>query len=245
MGQHQPQAQGSYTVFVRDRSGGRSGRMNQRDDRCCHRPIWRHAIQLHSTIQRKRHFRRTSTRFSTKTPFFKSQSDASDTSDYNRPRTLHTTPIHDCPNPYDLQSLNHLFIYPIKLYTDDQKYAGTNESLDYKLTIFYNICNRARLPREAYMDESAVQFIILKSKRTPPQFLWGTCISTQCRCPYTFPWLKTSFEACVSLIPCFFFSFPHPKTSSEACVSLIPGFISFPNLKTSYFMLCLLSLLEN
>ena len=40
----------------------------------------------------------------------------------------------------------------IKLYTDDQKYAGTNESLDYKLTIFYNICNRARLPQEAYMD---------------------------------------------------------------------------------------------
>jgi len=28
-----------------------------------------------------------------------------------------------------------------KIYTEEQKYSGTNKSLDYKLTIFYDICN--------------------------------------------------------------------------------------------------------
>ena len=28
-----------------------------------------------------------------------------------------------------------------KIYTEEQKYGGINKSLNYKLTIFYNICN--------------------------------------------------------------------------------------------------------
>ena len=28
-----------------------------------------------------------------------------------------------------------------KIYTEKQKYSNTNKSLNYKLTIFYNICN--------------------------------------------------------------------------------------------------------
>ena len=28
-----------------------------------------------------------------------------------------------------------------KIYTEEQKYSGTNKSLNYKLTIFYDICN--------------------------------------------------------------------------------------------------------
>jgi hypothetical protein len=28
-----------------------------------------------------------------------------------------------------------------KIYIKEQKYSGINESLDYKLIIFYNICN--------------------------------------------------------------------------------------------------------
>jgi hypothetical protein len=28
-----------------------------------------------------------------------------------------------------------------KIYMKEQKYSGTNESLDYKLIIFYDICN--------------------------------------------------------------------------------------------------------
>jgi len=38
-----------------------------------------------------------------------------------------------------------------KIYTEEQKYGGINESLNYKLTIFYNICNRADVPQEAYL----------------------------------------------------------------------------------------------
>src|SRR6266576_3379533 len=37
-----------------------------------------------------------------------------------------------------------------KIYTEEQKYSGTNKSLDYKLTIFYNIYNQADIPQEAY-----------------------------------------------------------------------------------------------
>ena len=33
-----------------------------------------------------------------------------------------------------------------KIYTKEQKYSGTNKSLDYKLTIFYNIYNQADIP---------------------------------------------------------------------------------------------------
>ena len=30
-----------------------------------------------------------------------------------------------------------------KIYTEEQKYSGINKSLNYKLIIFYNICNQA------------------------------------------------------------------------------------------------------
>ena len=33
-----------------------------------------------------------------------------------------------------------------KIYIEEQKYSSTNKSLDYKLTIFYNICNQADVP---------------------------------------------------------------------------------------------------
>jgi hypothetical protein len=38
-----------------------------------------------------------------------------------------------------------------KIYTDEQKYDGTNGSFDYKLTIFLDICQRVDLPQEALM----------------------------------------------------------------------------------------------
>jgi hypothetical protein len=38
-----------------------------------------------------------------------------------------------------------------KIYTDDQKYDGVNDSFDFKLTIFYNICKRSGLPLEGYV----------------------------------------------------------------------------------------------
>jgi hypothetical protein len=38
-----------------------------------------------------------------------------------------------------------------KIYTDEQKYNGTNGSFDHKLTIFLDICNRVELLEEALM----------------------------------------------------------------------------------------------
>jgi hypothetical protein len=38
-----------------------------------------------------------------------------------------------------------------KIYTEEQKYDGTNGSFDYKLTIFLDICNRVELLEEGYL----------------------------------------------------------------------------------------------
>ena len=38
-----------------------------------------------------------------------------------------------------------------KIYTDDQKYSGVDDSFDFKLTIFHDICNRSGLPPDGYM----------------------------------------------------------------------------------------------
>ena len=37
-----------------------------------------------------------------------------------------------------------------KIYTEEQKYGSTNESLNYKLIIFYNIYNWVDVPYKAY-----------------------------------------------------------------------------------------------
>ena len=37
------------------------------------------------------------------------------------------------------------------MYIEEQKYGGLNESLDFKLTIFYDIYNRIDVPPEAYL----------------------------------------------------------------------------------------------
>jgi hypothetical protein len=36
------------------------------------------------------------------------------------------------------------------MYTDKQKYSGVDESFNYKLRIFYNICKRSGLPPAGY-----------------------------------------------------------------------------------------------
>jgi hypothetical protein len=38
-----------------------------------------------------------------------------------------------------------------KIYTEKQKYSSINKSLNYKLIIFYNICNQVDVPQEAYL----------------------------------------------------------------------------------------------
>jgi hypothetical protein len=37
-----------------------------------------------------------------------------------------------------------------KIYSDSQKYSGVDDSFDFKLTIFYNICARSGLPPDSY-----------------------------------------------------------------------------------------------
>ena len=39
----------------------------------------------------------------------------------------------------------------IKIYTDNQKYNKVNNSFNFKLTIFYNICKRSSLPLKGYI----------------------------------------------------------------------------------------------
>jgi hypothetical protein len=38
-----------------------------------------------------------------------------------------------------------------KIYTDDQKYSGVDDSFDFKLAIFYDIYNRSSLPPKGYI----------------------------------------------------------------------------------------------
>jgi hypothetical protein len=38
-----------------------------------------------------------------------------------------------------------------KIYTEKQKYSSINKSLNYKLIIFYNICNQVDVPQEDYL----------------------------------------------------------------------------------------------
>jgi hypothetical protein len=39
----------------------------------------------------------------------------------------------------------------VKNYNQDMKYDGTSSHFNYKLTIFYNVCERVKLLKEAYM----------------------------------------------------------------------------------------------
>ena len=38
-----------------------------------------------------------------------------------------------------------------KIYIKEQKYSGINKRLNYKLIIFYDICNWVDIPQEAYL----------------------------------------------------------------------------------------------
>jgi len=61
------------------------------------------------------------------------------------------------PNTANTDPAIHLPIYSkeaatiTKIYTDGQKYNGVNDSFDFKLTIFYDICKRAGLPPKGYI----------------------------------------------------------------------------------------------
>jgi hypothetical protein len=46
---------------------------------------------------------------------------------------------------------NYILINLAKLYTDEQKYSGDNDTFDYKYGIFLSHCERTNVPREAYL----------------------------------------------------------------------------------------------
>ena len=44
-------------------------------------------------------------------------------------------------HPVTMTGYRKEIVNAAKIYTEEQKYGGINKSLDYKLTIFYHICN--------------------------------------------------------------------------------------------------------
>jgi hypothetical protein len=64
---------------------------------------------------------------------------------YEQPKTQHQHQTQ--PQPGNSKQVADV----AKIYTDDQKYDGTNGSLDHKLTIFWDICERVELPEHAQM----------------------------------------------------------------------------------------------
>ena len=68
-----------------------------------------------------------------------------------------TIPITTVPTPilgYGKELAN-----TAKLYTDDQKYSNISGNFNFKLTIFYNICNRANILFNTYFK--ALSFMLI------------------------------------------------------------------------------------
>ena len=50
------------------------------------------------------------------------------------------------------QQYGHKLSTLVKLYTDKQKYGGSVDSFDFKLTIFYDLCTKASITQGTYLD---------------------------------------------------------------------------------------------
>jgi hypothetical protein len=59
-----------------------------------------------------------------------------------------TTPITTVPT--SILRYGKELVNAAKLYTDDQKYSGISGNFDFKLIIFYNICERVDILEKAY-----------------------------------------------------------------------------------------------
>src|SRR5271155_703955 len=59
-----------------------------------------------------------------------------------------TTPIATVPT--SILGYGKELVNAAKLYTDDQKYSGISGNFNFKLTIFYNICEQADVLERAY-----------------------------------------------------------------------------------------------
>jgi hypothetical protein len=73
---------------------------------------------------------------------------------YNTPDTkdlCRTQPTTVGTTPAETPNYGREIATVAKLYTEEQKYGGVNESFDFKLTIFNDICKRSGLPPAAYV----------------------------------------------------------------------------------------------
>lgn len=100
------------------------------------------------------------TRFRSPTPLARRQSPEFMTPPTSIPSQQTTVPVPSMLSNTNLQLLKssttvqvaHKEIATVaKIYTDEQKYSGVNDSFDYKLTIFYDICKRSGLSPEGYI----------------------------------------------------------------------------------------------
>ena len=62
------------------------------------------------------------------------------------------TAAHRLPNQVPGQQYGRELSTLVKLYTDKQKYGGSADSFDFKLTIFYDLCTKAGIPQTMYPD---------------------------------------------------------------------------------------------
>ena len=69
------------------------------------------------------------------------------------------TTIPDAIAPTSILKYRKELVNTAKLYINDQKYSSINGNFNFKLTIFYNIYNRADVPLNAYFK--ALLFILM------------------------------------------------------------------------------------
>ena len=68
-----------------------------------------------------------------------------------------TIPVTTAPTP--ILGYGKELVNVAKLYTDDQKYSGISRNFNFKLIIFYNICNRADVSPNTYFK--ALPFMLI------------------------------------------------------------------------------------
>ena len=68
-----------------------------------------------------------------------------------------TIPVTTAPTP--ILGYGKELVNAAKLYTNNQKYSSISGNFNFKLTIFYDICNRADVPPDAYLKALPLMLI--------------------------------------------------------------------------------------
>ena len=64
--------------------------------------------------------------------------------------SLGQAPVQNHPQMLPSQNYGKELANLAKLYTENTKYSGDNDNFDYKLMIFYNLCEKAALPQQVF-----------------------------------------------------------------------------------------------